>query len=244
MRVKRITLDADLGLVHLETTQDGDDAFVGDYVLLPLVVPEMYRRYLAFDEPALVETDTFHQPSTFADDDEEDWDDDVPIVKSSERPIIRALKPEDTAVMYRMAPDDEEPTVVDTGKGFSITSNPEEAGWMPTTERGGIKYPAVKATPAEVKVPRVDKYQAKQDQLDYDNTELARPPGPANPVMVFATYRHGGYYRLTSHLIPLWFLDIVDDELKAVPHLVKGALRDAGYDTTGTTIAIIIKEDQ
>ena len=46
MRVTRITLDADLGLIELKTGPGGD----GDYVLLPLEVPPTVRRLLSMGD--------------------------------------------------------------------------------------------------------------------------------------------------------------------------------------------------
>lgn len=44
MRVTRITIDADLGIIELRTGPGGD----GDYVLLPLELPPVAERYLRF----------------------------------------------------------------------------------------------------------------------------------------------------------------------------------------------------
>jgi hypothetical protein len=51
MKVRRITIDADLGIIELKTGPGGD----GDYVLLPIVMPEDWKRYLVFDEIAKAE---------------------------------------------------------------------------------------------------------------------------------------------------------------------------------------------
>lgn len=50
MRVRRITIDADLGLIHLETGPGGD----GDYVLLPLEVPPTVAGYLRLPEESSI----------------------------------------------------------------------------------------------------------------------------------------------------------------------------------------------
>lgn len=47
MRVTRITIDADLGLIELKTGPGGD----GDYVLLPLAITSGLERYVSFDRP-------------------------------------------------------------------------------------------------------------------------------------------------------------------------------------------------
>lgn len=56
MRVTRITIDADLGLIELKTGPGGD----GDYVLLPLPVSEELSRYidLATTKAEIPEADT------------------------------------------------------------------------------------------------------------------------------------------------------------------------------------------
>lgn len=51
MRVTRITIDADLGLIELRTGPGGD----GDYVLLPIGITKDLERYIAFDRPESAE---------------------------------------------------------------------------------------------------------------------------------------------------------------------------------------------
>lgn len=244
MRVTRITLDHELGLIELKTGPGGD----GDYVLLPLEVKEAFLRYIKLAE----EEDAYPEPpySGIGETAEEARGDES--LYREARDILRA--PGGWSV-----PKDQIP-----GWPFNRPSD------LLTPKRGGIKYersPELQkmhdlvddtVPPVVTPEPEGDKPVHNPDQyaitdvngyvitaLPNDRDNYTYHPGEGrwlpNPLPVYAD-EHGRGYRLKSPHIPHWSYDIQKYELHRVPTLALAAAKRAGKDTTNTDVAVIIKE--
>jgi hypothetical protein len=244
MKVQRITIDADLGIIQLKTGPGGD----GNYVLLPIVLSEEFRRYIDYDR--------------MADAKEGPKEDDVLIAAG---PLPSEGMPEHFnypkilrgGIKYPVVHEDKKWTT-DNGNWEEPETGPgrTEGGGHSETPHGAIgdlgnttPEPARK-TPEWQKDNPVHFAQHEEDQASYDKTEEKRleVDSPVtgqylpNPVMVFALYLSGGYYSLTSPSLPDWVLEIEDNELASVPHLAKEALLERGYATEDVSIAIVLKD--
>lgn len=140
MRVTRITIDAELGIIELRTGPGGD----GDYVLLPLEISPMMERYISLARPADVKLtprkcDCVNAPEgdpdcKYCDSDPNSWtttEGGWPAPEpGGEGEVVRPGPPGIAGIEYTIGPSD------DPGINY-IKANPI------TCVRGGIKYPTV-----------------------------------------------------------------------------------------------------
>lgn len=262
MRVTRITIDQELGIISLTTGPGGD----GDYVLLPLDLPDEAAKYVRYPDH-----DTTPEPSRPTVTSHPDGSDTGAYLEAAGGWSV----PADQAYDFN--------TTDGIGAYQAATDNP------PQFERGGYKYGEIKFTrspepqkmhdgamvndfeepvvsysntpygPDErdgvipgITPAHADDQYAITDVNGYVITALPNDrenytyhPGEGrwlpNPLPVYAD-EHGRGYRLSSPHIPYWSYDIQKYELHRVPTLALEAAKRAAKDTTNTDVAVIIKE--
>lgn len=263
MRVTRITIDADLGLIELQTGPGGD----GNYVLLPIDVPPTAERYLRIpgepceaeapeEKESLVE-EFLRTPGKFF---------------GGEAIVAPGgwCVPADQAYDFNTTP--------------GVGAYDAEIADPPKIERGGYLYPGSKAA----RERELNSYLAADtDECDgncgaHPVTEWQEPEtgpgkgyterkrkgraddvwtrapgegepskerhtGPAtiaNPIRVFAD-EHSRGYRLHSPALPGWRADINRYDLHKVPGMIREALVDMGSDhAINYPVTITVMEEE
>lgn len=238
MKVTRITIDADLGLIELTTGPGGD----GNYVLLPIDVPPTAERYLRFPG----------EPTIEAGQDEE-------LLTNEERPYsgMRESAAEARGDNEEL-PVSEEGNELYRGAMNAMKRLREEGaiiaagGWSvpkDQAERELNSYLAADSALCDegLPIPECDgncgahvKPGRDGGFWDTDAPVKERHTGPAtcpDPVHVFAiNYGHG--YRLTCPALPQWTRTINHYDLHRVPGLIAAAMGEK------KTVSVTIIEEQ
>ena len=254
MRVTRITIDADLGLIDLKTGPGGD----GDYVLLPLEISEGIQRYVTFaGEKCEAEAPTIESPN--------------------EEFVDRISGGTLTLPGGWSIPEGQITGSFTTDEPWRTAPYGAELDNFPPVPRGGIKYPdpAMHVGATYERSPELqkefDKYLAADVADECDGNCGAHPvkkgkaddvwtrapgegaptkerhTGPAtitNPIRVFAD-EHSRGYRLHSPALPGWRADINQYDLYKVPEMIRSALVDMGSEhAINYPVTITVMEEE
>lgn len=258
MRVTRITIDADLGLIDLKTGPGGD----GDYVLLPLEISEALQRYVTLagekceaeaPETSIIAPGGWSVPADQAYDFNTTpglgaYDAAISDPIQVERGGYKYPSGPRVGVEYTRSPElqkefdkylaaevEEDEVTVDLTNlnGENVGTLKVPSSMVITAEHYGPAKEVAECDGdcgAHVKKGRADDVWTRAPGEGEPSKE--RHTGPAtvpNPIRVFAD-EHSRGYRLHSPALPGWRADINQYDLYKVPGMIREALVDMGSD--------------
>jgi hypothetical protein len=254
MRVTRITIDHELGLIELKTGPGGD----GDYVLLPIQLEDAMKRYVEFaGEPAVEApvTEVRNAAGEIAIVAPGGWG--VPKDQAYDFNTTDGLGAYDAAMS--------DPIQVERG-GYKYPSGPRvgveyvrspefqkdfDAMLAANHDRPATHFPIKPKEECDGNCGAHEK-KGKADDVwttapGEDAPERDRHTGPAtitNPIRVFAE-EHSRGYKLTTPSIPGWRETVNQYDLYKVPGMVRDTLEDMGTELASNyPVSIMIIEEE